>query len=53
MAKKGLTKINVKGFGYAVVALGGMYAAITKDFKIGSIIIAIGGMVVASGEFFP
>jgi hypothetical protein len=36
-----------------VVALGGMYAAITKDFKVGSIIIALGGMIVASEEFFP
>jgi hypothetical protein len=53
MSKKGITKVGTKGFGYAVVALGGMYAAITKDFKIGSIIIAVGGMIVAAGEFFP
>lgn len=52
MFKKGLNKVGVKGFGYFIISFGGMFSAITKDFKIGSIIIAVGGMIVASGEFF-
>jgi len=51
MNKKGtLSKVSLKSWGFGIVALGGMYAAITTDFRIGGIIIAVGGMIVAAGD---
>ena len=44
---------GVKAFGFVVIALGGGYASLTRDFRIGSLIIAIGALIVAPGEFFP
>lgn len=44
---------SVKAFGFIVIALGGGYASLTRDFRIGSLIIALGALIVAGGEFFP
>lgn len=44
---------GVKAIGFVIIALGGGYASLTQDFRLGSLIIAIGAVVVAIGEFFP
>lgn len=44
---------GVKALGFVVIAIGGGYASLLQDFRIGSLIIAIGALVVAIGEFFP
>lgn len=43
----------VKAIGFIVIAAGGAYASLLQDFRLGSLIIAIGALVVAIGEFFP
>ena len=43
----------VKAIGFVVIALGGGYASLAQDFRLGSLIIAVGALVVAIGEFFP
>ena len=42
---------SVKAFGFVVIALGGGYASLTKDFRIGSLLIAIGALIIDVGEF--
>jgi len=44
---------GLKAFGFIVIALGGGYASLSRDFRIGSLIIAIRALIVAIGEFFP
>jgi len=44
---------SVKALGFIVIALGGGYSSFTKDFRVGSLLIAIGALIVAVGEFFP
>jgi len=43
---------GIKAFGFVIIAIDGGYSSLTKDFKIGSLLIAIGALVVAVGEFF-
>ena len=43
---------TLKAGGFVVIALGGGYASLTQNFKIGSLLIAIGALIVAVGEFF-
>lgn len=51
--KKG--HINLKNIitslGFGVIAVGGAYASITKDFSVGTLIISIGGVVLAIAQF--
>ena len=42
---------TMKGIGFLIIAIGGGYASLTKDFRIGSLIISIGAVVIAIGEF--
>jgi len=42
---------TVKAIGFLVIAAGGGYSSITKDFRIGALIIAIGAVIIAIGEF--
>ena len=44
---------GLKAFGFIVIALGGGYASLSRDFRTGSLILAIGALIVAIGEFFP
>jgi len=43
----------VKAIGFVIIATGGGYASLAQDFRAGSLIIAVGALVVAIGEFFP
>jgi len=42
---------TVKAGGFIVIAIEGGYASLTKDFRVGSLIIAIGALIIAVGEF--
>ena len=42
---------SLKGIGFLIIAIGGGYASLTKDFRIGSLIISIGAVIIAIGEF--
>ena len=44
---------GLKAFGFIVIAFGGGYASLSRDFRIGSLIIAIVALIAAVGEFFP
>ncbi|MBU0929457.1 MAG: hypothetical protein KJ623_00085 [Nanoarchaeota archaeon] len=41
----------VSSIGFGIIAIGGAYASITKNFSIGTLIIAIGGVVLAIAQF--
>ncbi|MBI4154722.1 hypothetical protein HY498_01410 [Candidatus Woesearchaeota archaeon] len=51
--KKGVVSVGqtVKAIGFIIIAIGGGYASLTKDFRVGSLLIAIGALVIAVGEF--
>jgi len=42
---------SIKAFGFLVIAIGGGYSALAKDFRVGALIIAIGALIIAVGEF--
>ena len=42
--------IKIKTAGYAFVSFAAMYAAVTQDFKIGGILAAVGGLIIAMGD---
>ncbi len=52
MNKEGKVHLGqgVKAAGF-IIAVGGGYASLTKDFRIGSLIISIGAVIIAIGEF--
>ncbi len=41
----------VTSFGFGIIAVGGVYASFTKNFSIGTLLIAIGGVVLAIAQF--
>lgn len=53
MDNKGKVQLGqgVKATGFIVIAIGGAYASLTKDFRVGSLIISIGAVIIAIGEF--
>ena len=53
MDKKGKVRLGqgIKATGFIVIAMGGAYASLTKDFRIGSLIISVGAVIIAIGEF--
>lgn len=50
MLKKGSLLLKLRTASFIIIAIGGIFGAITQNFKIGMFIIATGGFVAAFAE---